>query len=80
MVQVSPEAWQQANRKWRLTPNYQIVDLNRFQEFWYDDVESSGEHKVFGKDIDGIEWNIFNAGCSDDAQYYVNELYSILKQ
>lgn len=80
MVQVSPEAWQQANRKWHLTPNYQIVDLNRFQEFWYNDVESSGEHKVFGKDIDGIEWNIFNAGCSDDAHNHVNELYSILKQ
>lgn len=80
MCKVSPEQWQQANRKWHMTPNTQIVDLNRFQEFWYEDVESSGEHKVFGKDIDGIEWNIFEAGCSVDAQYYVNELYSILKQ
>ena len=80
MVQVSPEAWQRANRNWHRTPNNQIIDLNRFQEFWYEDVESSGEHKVFGKDIDGIEWNLFDAGCFEDAHKYVYELYSILKQ
>jgi len=47
----------------------------------YELMADQGEgRRIFGMDIDGIEWNLFDAGSFEDAHNYVDELYLILKQ
>ena len=86
MVQVSPEAWQQANRKWHKTQNLEIVDLNRFKDF---SINKSLEpmypghmwfYKVVGRDCENGFWEFITHDQKETCEKYLNELYSILKQ
>lgn len=86
MVQVSPEQWQQANRKWHKTENGEIVDLNRFKAFsigkslkptypgseWF--------YRITGVDCENINWEFMRHVEKEPCEEYLNELYSILKQ
>jgi hypothetical protein len=80
MTSVTPEMWKNANRKWHRTPNDQLIDLDRFEEFWIEHIETTNYYKVFGKDISEIEWNLMKTGSKEAAHSYLDELELILKQ
>ncbi len=63
-------------KKWFLTNNHQILDLNSCKEFWIEEIP--GTNKIFCKSEDDIEWLMAEIEDRLQAETYLFDIYKKL--
>lgn len=67
-------------KRWFMTLEDQILDLNSMRSFWAEDVDDGKFYKVMCQDYQEIEWTIAHLDNDKQATEYLQKIYEKLTE